>query len=139
MKRPPGFTSQLALYQSSRNYVSFNLRSGSSKSAVVPLIVTDPDIWQTPLCDPTDPSSYCYEPPNNEDFWYNFPDGGPDGGGMDIGGRRPRCWKRCNPNTKPPAIRHCGRDYEWVCDCTLPGGCCHWAPPILPPCRTRSR
>jgi len=45
-----------------------------------------------------------------------------------------RCWKRCNDRTKPPDIDYCGSKYEWVCDCSLPGGCCHWAPPILPRC-----
>lgn len=49
-----------------------------------------------------------------------------------------RCWKSCNPGTKPRPIEYCGRKYEWVCLCDE--GCCHWAPPILPICReTRPR
>ena len=44
-----------------------------------------------------------------------------------------RCWKRCNPATKPPPIKHCGREYEWVCR-RDEMGCFHWAPPLLPIC-----
>ena len=53
-----------------------------------------------------------------------------DDGWIDIAGRQTKCWKGCNPKTKPRNIRHGGRSYSWVCRC--PGGCCHWAPPILP-------
>lgn len=90
----PGFTAESALYQSRRNYGSYYLRSGSSKSAVVSSVVTDLDFWQT-TCDPSDPRSDCYTSPHNDDFWDNFPGGGPadDPGGSD---RMPvDCWFEC--------------------------------------------
>ncbi len=114
----PGFTAESTLYQSSRNYGSYYLRSGSPKSAVVSSVLTDPDFWQTTS--------------DNADFWYNFPFDDPVGSG-----RMPvDCWFECRGVHR----YFCCMGQDWfecwyrnTCPCECSWGKCVGREPCLEP------